>query len=182
MNRSKKSVYGFIRLLPLRFKYFQKTKIAYEQRKIARNFDVVLSGSGKLSIGKNNSIRQGVHIRVIDAGVCIIGDNNFFNYNVSITALCEIRIGSGCKFANNVVIVDHDHDYMNDNIGYIKSAVIIGDYVWIGANAVILRGITIGDNAVIAAGSVVTKDVPAGSVVAGVPAKVLKEYKKRNTE
>lgn len=56
----------------------------------------------------------------------------------------------------------------------ISAPVVIGNNVWIGSNATILPGVTIGDNAVVAAGAVVTKDVPVNTVVAGVPAKIMK--------
>jgi acetyltransferase-like isoleucine patch superfamily enzyme len=93
------------------------------------------------------------------------------NYNVSITCLERIRIGAGTTIANNVVIVDHDHDYAH-NGRFMKCAPVdIGRNVWIGANAVILKGVTIGDHAIVAAGAVVTKNVPEGAIVGGVPAK-----------
>ena len=62
-----------------------------------------------------------------------------------------------------------------DEQGVGTKPVVIGDDVWIGANAVILPGVTIGRHCVVAAGAVVTKDVPDNSVVAGVPAKILKQ-------
>ncbi len=90
-----------------------------------------------------------------------IGDKCFFNANVSITCLDKIEIGSGCQFGNNVVIIDHDHDYKKEGGAPLVSApVIIGRNVWVGANVVILRGSVIGDGAVIAAGSVVKGEVP----------------------
>ena len=55
------------------------------------------------------------------------------------------------------------------------SPIVLGRNVWVGSNATILRGVTVGDNSVIAAGAVVTKDVPAGSVVGGVPAEIIKK-------
>jgi len=72
------------------------------------------------------------------------------------------------------VIVDHDHNYRQGYSGYITAPVTIGADVWIGANAVVLKGTSIGDGAVVAAGAVVAGSVPPGAVVGGVPAKVLK--------
>ena len=76
----------------------------------------------------------------------------------------------------NVTIATFNHGLSIEtrNITY-PSPVIIGKNVWIGSNATILPGITIGNNSVVAAGAVVTKDVPKNTVVAGVPAKVIKE-------
>lgn len=98
----------------------------------------------------------------------------FCNTNVSITAMKNITIGDNVRIANNVVIVDHDHDFQNNLSDFISEDVIIGNDVWIGANAVILRGVHIGDHAVIAAGSVVNEDIPAFAVAGGVPVKLLK--------
>lgn len=96
----------------------------------------------------------------------------FFNTNASITCMKRIVIGDYCKFGNNLVIVDHDHNFMGQNIEgtnettdeFVCRQIVIGNGVWIGANCVILKGVTIGDHAVIAAGSVVRKNVPAGGV------------------
>ncbi|ALO02915.1 hypothetical protein ASU28_00355 [Lactiplantibacillus paraplantarum] len=88
----------------------------------------------------------------------------------------SVSIGDDCKIANNVVIVDHDHDFRNNNNGYQTAPVTIKNGVWIGANAVITKGVTIGDHAVIAAGAVVVKDVANRTVVGGVPAKEITRF------
>ena len=76
-------------------------------------------------------------------------------------------------FANNLVIVDHDHIVDNEGVTgkMISNPTIIEDRVWCGANVTITKGVRIGTGAVIAAGTVVTKDVPEKAVMAGVPAK-----------
>lgn len=101
----------------------------------------------------------------------------FFNHNVSITCMEKVCIGSNSFFGNNVVIVDHDHAIIDGQPsgGQFRVAQVeIGENCWIGANVVITRGVSIGSNAIVAAGSVVTKDVPFSTLVAGVPAKVLR--------
>ena len=128
---------------------------------------------GEIHIGKNSHFRSGVRLHT-PGGVIRIGEYAFMSYNVSITSMNRVTIGNRVKIANNVVIVDHDHDYKNNNIGYKTGSVVIEDDVWIGANATILQGVTIGDGAVVAAGAVVHRDVPANTVVGGVPAKVIK--------
>lgn len=101
-----------------------------------------------LLCGKKGRLRVGAHV--------------FFNTNSSVTCLGNIEIGDYCKFGNNTVIVDHDHNYRNDGGEYVVGEIVIGNRVWVGANCTILRGVHIGDDCVIAAGSVVKSDVPAG--------------------
>lgn len=168
-----KIAYTFIRTFFIRIFNINKISIAKEQRKIGSRLDVILKRGGSLNMGSNNNFRKDCHLIANDGGKIIIGSSNFFNYNVSITSLSKVQIGDRCKIANNVVIIDHDHDFRNANQGYKLGDVIIGDDVWIGANAIILRGVTIGNGAVIAAGAVVTKNVSDKSVVAGVPARVI---------
>lgn len=105
-----------------------------------------------------------------------VGKNVFFNIGCSFQDRGGINIGDGTMIGMNVTIATLNHGLPLEtrNVTY-PSPVIIGDNVWIGSNATILPGVTIGDNSVVAAGAVVTKDVPANTVVAGVPAKELKK-------
>lgn len=104
-----------------------------------------------------------------------IGKDVFFNTGCSFQDRGGIHIGDGSLIGMNVNIatLNHGLDMKTRNTTY-ASPVTIGKSVWIGSGATILPGVTIGDRAVIAAGAVVTKDVPEGTVVAGVPAKVVK--------
>ena len=124
---------------------------------------IEVSKKGKFSIGNKLFTRTGFHI-VVDGGICKIGNNCFFNHNCSITCLERVSIGNRCTFGNNVVIVDHDHSVHGENTKFVTVPIIIEDDVWVGANVVILKGVTIGKEAVIAAGSVVTKDVPPNCI------------------
>ena len=107
-----------------------------------------------------------------------IGSHVFINYNVSIMDRGMVTIGDHVLLAPNVVITTSNHplDPMQrrESIG-IASPVTIGNDVWIGANAVILPGVTLGNNVVVAAGAVVTKDVPDNTLVAGVPARKIRD-------
>ncbi|PAV28216.1 acetyltransferase [Virgibacillus profundi] len=105
-----------------------------------------------------------------------IGKNVFFNTGCSFQDRGGIYIGDGSLLGMNVTIatLNHGMSLETRNTTY-AAAVTLGKNTWIGSNATILPGVTIGDNAVVAAGAVVTKDVPENSVVAGVPAKVVKE-------
>lgn len=97
-------------------------------------------------------------------GILEIGSHCFFNVNSSITCLKHIKIGDYCKFGNNLVIVDHDHNFKDAGEEFLTGEIEIGNYVWVGAGCIILKGVRIGDHAVIAAGSVVRSDVPPGKL------------------
>ena len=109
-------------------------------------------------------ITRGNAVFRVEGGELTVGDKCFFNQNVSITCKKKVVIGDRCQIANNVVIVDHDHAGSENWGSYVETPVIIGNDVWIGAGAVILRGATIGDKAVIGAGSIVKGNVPEGCV------------------
>ena len=119
--------------------------------------------NGKAHFGKEQ-ITRGMAIFRVEGGELSVGDKCFFNQNVSITCKKKVVIGDRCQIANNVVIVDHDHAGSENWGSYVETDVVIGNDVWIGAGAVILRGTTIGDKAVIGAGSIVKGNVPAGCV------------------
>lgn len=109
------------------------------------------------------------------------GKNIIFGKDVFINSGCHfqdqggITIGDGSLIGHNVVLatINHDLDPKNNRKNHYLP-IKIGSHVWIGSNATILPGVTIGDWAVVAAGAVVTHDVPAMTVVCGIPAKVLK--------
>lgn len=145
--------------------FFQGKYKANMLQSFGPGFRVHMSGKdSKIEIGKKTVTRAGMQLRV-EGGTLKIGNQCFFNTNMNITCVDEVTIGDYCQFANNIVIVDHDHDYKQGiNPELVSSPIHIGNNVWVGANAVILRGVTIGDNSVIAAGSVVRKEVPANTV------------------
>lgn len=105
------------------------------------------------------------------------GKNLFINYNCTILDVAKVKIGDNCQMAPNVAIYTAGHPIhpvtRNSYYEYGKE-ITIGDNVWIGGNVVICPGVHIGDNVVIGAGSVVTKDIPAWSVAAGNPCRVLR--------
>lgn len=126
-----------------------------------------------------------------------VGRYSFYNTNFKIKGLIHVQIGSFCSFGENITLITENHDtnYIatqgfvyrfllnQDHPGEIsktpskersKGPIIIGNDVWIGDNVFIMSGVKIGDGACIAAGSVVTKDVPPYSIVAGIPVKHIK--------
>ena len=109
------------------------------------------------------------------------GKNLFFGKNVFVNSGCcfqdqgGIYIGDNCLIGHQVVFATLNHMLEPDRrAGMRPGAIRLGKNVWVGSHATILAGVTVGDNAVIAAGAVVSKDVPADTVVGGVPARVIK--------
>ncbi|PJG83633.1 sugar O-acetyltransferase [Caviibacterium pharyngocola] len=121
-----------------------------------------------------------------DYGVYIeVGERFFANYNCTILDSGGVKIGDDVLFGPNVSLytVNHplDVELRNTGVEYGKP-ILIGNNVWIGGSSVILGGVTIGDNVVIAAGAVVTKNIPANSLVVGNPARVLREITAKDRE
>lgn len=143
------------------------------------NFVVSIPDVGKITIGEFLMCAGPAYLKAERGGEIVIGNRVFLNHNFSATAMDKIVIGNNCNVANNCVIVDHDHaiiDGSPSSSEYTIESVHIGNRVWIGANVTILKGVTIGDDAVIAAGAVVTHDVKAGTLVAGVPARTIQNH------
>lgn len=102
------------------------------------------------------------------------GKGIFINHHLTAMSIGGITIGNHVEIGPNVTLVTDNHDLHHHNI--LKCQPInIEDNAWIGANAIVLPGVTVGQNAIIAAGATVTKDVPANTIVAGTPAKVIKQ-------
>jgi len=139
-----------------------------------------VQNKGTIEIGNVVSIWSTINrtrLTTHRGGVLLIGDYNFINGAI-ISATTKVTIGNNCKFGPFSMIIDSDfHNVKDHNKEGERGEIIIEDDVWIGAKSTILKGVTIGKGAVVAIGSVVTKDVPPNAIVAGVPAKVIKEEK-----
>jgi acetyltransferase-like isoleucine patch superfamily enzyme len=111
-------------------------------------------------------------------GDVVIGDHT--RIGLHNTVIGPVTIGSHVNLAQGITITALNHNFEDksqriDDQGVSTDPVIVGDDIWIGANAVILPGVTIGRHAVVAAGAVVTKDVPDNCIVGGVPAHIIKD-------
>lgn len=177
--------YDFFSLSRL-FKDYLLTKFFFKESKIIR-FPIHLRGKKNICLGKNFTSGRGNRIEALTIinknSYIIFGENCQINDYCHIAAIARISIGNNVLIASKVYITDHDHgnttfeDLLIKPIDrlLISKSVTILDNVWIGEGAMILKGVTVGENSIVAAGAIVTKDVPAFSIVAGVPAKVIKQ-------
>lgn len=145
-----------------------------------------LDGHGRLVIGDHVTFDgQSAFVfgnRLVEKPVVVIGDHSYIGHACSFTTSQSIIVGKHCLFASMVQIADYDGhplDAERRRAGEPSPPesvrpVVIGNDVWIGTGAVILKGVTVGDRSVIAARAVVTRDVPPDAVVAGNPARVVK--------
>lgn len=154
-------------------------------------------GLSYISIGNNVIIGKQVRltawktfssisIKQCFSPVIILGNNCSIGDGGHITAICKIVLGDNVLLGPSVLITDNSHGEFkkelldiapNKRPLYSKGPVIIGNNVWIGEKVSIMPGVTIGDGVIVAANSVVTKDVPAYCLVAGIPAKIIKRLK-----
>ncbi len=177
-----KSIIQHIR--KIRFRLLSKMKIVNGIPIIAQ--PALFCGKGKITF--NGTVNVGYsrspcffsgycyfEVRTLEATI-LIEDGTYINNNFAVISEgAGIEIGKQCLIGPGVSIFDSDFHGLVNRSEPQKSPIHIGDNVFIGANAIILKGVTIGNNSTIAAGAVVAKDIPANVVAAGNPAKVIKE-------
>jgi acetyltransferase-like isoleucine patch superfamily enzyme len=140
---------------------------------------VLQVGKGaQIELGRWSWLGHGTKIRCHEGRVSV-GAKTVMGQECTISAFQSVKIGRECVIADRVMFIDFDHGVVEVDRpirlqGIYKRDVDVGNNVWIGYGACILRGVTVGDNAVIGTNAVVTKDVPANAVVAGLPAKVIR--------
>lgn len=138
-----------------------------------------------IALGNEVYLVPGAVLRACGNASLRMGSRITINGNARIIAdFGSIEIGSGIMIGPNVVIRSSNHQTSRHDApiweqGQTGGCIVVGDDVWIGANAVIVAGVTVGSHVVIAAGAVVTRDVPDYAVVAGVPAKVIADRRER---
>jgi acetyltransferase-like isoleucine patch superfamily enzyme len=158
-------------------KIFNKDISVYRDIKIGKGVICRATDGGTLSIGKGASIGQNAIIEA-KGGNILIGENVFVGAGCIIICKEHIRIGSNCQIAEYVVIRDQDHSSSSRPIkdaGFKIAPIEIGEDVWIGAKATIVKGSTIGDGSIIGAHSLVRTDIPSFSLATGIPAEVTKK-------
>jgi acetyltransferase-like isoleucine patch superfamily enzyme len=139
---------------------------------------IQIGKTARVELGRWSWLGHGTKIRCHE-GVVSIGAKTVLGQECTISAFQHVSIGRECVIADRVMLIDFDHGMVEVERpirvqGIYKRDTKIGNNVWIGYGACILRGVTVGDNAVIGTSAVVTKDVPANAVVAGVPARIIR--------
>lgn len=163
---------------PIDVRRFDDATIRIQSAVFGGHDQIWTRGNAVLCIGSNFRCEEYVRLNVFDNGRLLIGDNVGIGAFTIINAISSVTIGNNVLISSHVHIVDGDHGVAPDtNIRDqpLKAyPIVVEEDVWIGAGVAILKGVHIGRGAVIGAGSVVLNDVPEYSIVAGVPARVIK--------
>lgn len=167
---------GFWRLIQAKLYLYKCNKVG---KMVTCNLKPQLKNKGFIEIGDNVRIWSNINkskIFVEKNAQLVVGNNTRIN-GAHISVSTKVVIGNNVRIAPYVLIMDDDYHDIGDHFSGAgkKNPIIIEDDVWLASNAKILKGVTIGKGSVVATGAVVTKNVPAYSVVAGVPAKVIKQ-------
>lgn len=173
------------------------------RNKITTDGRVILNwGSAIFGVERKNQIKLGDNVQlsgwltVLYGGRITIGDYTLIGNNTVVEAFDQVEIGAYTMISSEVLIMDNNNhsiyaqDRLIDTLGAkdfnkvrinntncVHKSIKIGNHVWIGRRSIILKGVTIGDRSIVAAGTIVTKDIPSNTIVAGNPAKVVKRIK-----
>ncbi len=136
-----------------------------------------IHGTGRMTFGRNLYLYRELYLETQGEGVITIGDDVVMSRGVHVVAFERVTIGAGSMIGEYSSIRDANHRLVKGqsvrNTGHDAAKITIGENVWIGRGVTVLRGVTIGDGAVVGANAVVSRDVPPGTIVAGIPAKPL---------
>jgi acetyltransferase-like isoleucine patch superfamily enzyme len=143
-----------------------------------RGLELEIAAKGRIDFGRFVWIGDGTKIRCHEGRV-EIGDKTVIGQECTVSAYQHVRIGRQCVIADRAMFIDFDHGVVEverpiRQQGIYKRDVVVGSNVWIGYGACVLRGVSVGDNAIVGTNSVVTKDIPANAVVAGIPARIIR--------
>jgi acetyltransferase-like isoleucine patch superfamily enzyme len=145
---------------------------------LGKNLELKIAPRGEVRFGRFVWIGDETKIRCHE-GTVEIGAKTVMGQECTISAYQRVRIGEQCVIADRAMFIDFDHGVVEIERpirlqGIYKRDVEVGNNVWIGYGACILRGVSVGDNSVIGTNAVVTKDVPANAIVGGVPARIIR--------
>lgn len=130
-----------------------------------------MADGARLELNGKQLILSGHQIDIAEKATLSLA-GGYINHDARISCSQAISIGEGTIIAEEACIMDTDHHQLHGS--RTSAPISIGKKVWIGARCMVLKGVTIGDGAVIAAGAVVTRDIPAGALAGGVPARVIR--------
>lgn len=150
-------------------------RVSVGKRPIVHGWLPRVSNEGEISIGDRLVVRgqeSRALLETAQSGRIRVGDNALLNSGSYLHASARIDIGNNFRLAAFASVSDTDFHEVQPGSGVRTLPVVVGDDVWIGRAAIVLPGVHLGDGCVVGAGAVVTKSFPAGSVIAGVPAKV----------
>lgn len=180
LNKSKKLNFIIYRNSVVK-KHEESTFIINGKFRLGRNWNGITHSKSSLAAKKSSQLivngdfecYEGCIITIEENAVLQLG-NGYINSNSKIYCYNKITIGDGAAISEEVIIRDSDNHKLLYEGYEMTKPITIGNHVWIGFRAVILKGVTIGDGAIIAANALVNKDVPPNCLVAGVPAKIIK--------
>jgi acetyltransferase-like isoleucine patch superfamily enzyme len=110
-------------------------------------------------------------------GELVIGDRVFINQGASVVAAHSITIGDDARIGDYACVYDSNHHPIEPDEDIVRAPVVIGRNAWLARGAIVLPGVTVGDHAVVAAGAIVSRNVPARTLVAGNPARIVRELR-----
>ncbi len=167
-------VLSVARLFALKL-FYLRSLTTHGVAQVEADVSFFILSKGRVELGHRVFLGRGVEIQARSAELAI-GDRTAINRHSRVIAFKGIRIGERCAIGQFVTILDHDHALGNDGHmqGYVSAEIQIGNDVWIGDKATILKGVSIGDRARIGAGAVVNRDVPAGCLAVGVPCRIVR--------
>jgi len=145
---------------------------------LGSRLELQIARRGRIEFGRFVWLGHGTKIRCHE-GTVEIGEKTVLGQECTISAYKRVRIGEQCVIADRAMFIDFDHGVVEVERpirlqGIYTRDVEVGSNVWIGYGACILRGVHVGDNSIVGTNAVVTKDVPANAVVAGIPARIIR--------
>lgn len=158
--------------------YLRAKGVEYGSLPYLRGQLPLITNSGRIKVGddfRSDGLQFRSHLNTDPGGFLEIGDRVFVNRGVALHSSQHVRIGDNVFVGDLSAIYDSNFHEVEPGRGVEVKPVHVGHNVWIGRSAIILPGVTVGDHSVVAAGSVVSRSVPAGTLVGGNPARPLRE-------
>ena len=158
--------------------FISNSNLTYKNKfRLGDQTTFIFKENSKAIFGNNVDIRNGFNLVVGKNATLELADNVFMNNNCSINCLENIFIGENTLIGEGVKFYDHNHKYTAAEVShkeFTTAPIFIGKNCWLGANVLVLKGVTVGDNVIIGAGCVIHRDVPANSIVVNKQEQIIK--------